>query len=133
MPVERISQAFKDISASFLTNPINNDLIANINETAIARSIRNLVFTIPGEKPFQPLVGSNVSNLLFENLDNLTAESIRDEIEHTIGSYEPRVRLTAVEVIANEIEHSFDVTIRYDIIGIDVPQQELTFALESTR
>jgi|TARA_B100000959_G_C14781351_1_gene541662 phage baseplate assembly protein W len=133
MPVERISQAFKDISASFLTNPINNDLIDNKNETAIARSIRNLVYTIPGEKPFQPLVGSNVSNLLFESLDRLTSSSIRDEIEYTITSYEPRVRLTKVDVLANEIEHSFDVTIRYNIVGIDVPQQTLTFALESTR
>ncbi len=133
MPVERISQAFKDISASFLTNPINNDLIDNKNETAIARSIRNLVYTIPGEKPFQPLVGSNVSNLLFESLDRLTSSSIRDEIEYTITSYEPRVRLTKVSVLANEIEHSFDVTIRYNIVGIDVPQQTLTFALESTR
>ncbi len=133
MPVERISQAFKDISASFLTNPINNDLIDNKNETAIARSIRNLVYTIPGEKPFQPLVGSNVSNLLFESLDRLTSSSIKDEIEYTITSYEPRVRLTKVDVLANEIEHSFDVTIRYNIVGIDVPQQTLTFALESTR
>ncbi len=133
MPVERISQAFKDISASFLTNPINNDLIDNKNETAIARSIRNLVYTIPGEKPFQPLVGSNVSNLLFESLDRLTSSSIKDEIEYTITSYEPRVRLTKVSVLANEIEHSFDVTIRYNIVGIDVPQQTLTFALESTR
>ena len=133
MPVERISQAFKDISASFLTNPINNDLIANINETAIARSIRNLVFTIPGEKPFQPTVGSNVSNLLFENLDSLTASSIKSEIEDTINSFEPRVSLTRVEVLANEVEHSFDVIIRYNIIGIDVTQQELSFVLESTR
>ena len=61
MPVERISQGFKDISASFLVNSLNYDLIALKNENAIARSIRNLVFTIPGEKPFQPTVGSNVS------------------------------------------------------------------------
>ena len=133
MPVERISQGFKDISASFLVNSLNYDLIALKNENAIARSIRNLVFTIPGEKPFQPTVGSNVSNLLFENLDNLTASSIKSEIEDTINSFEPRVSLTRVEVLANEVEHSFDVIIRYNIIGIDVPQQELSFVLESTR
>ena len=133
MPVERISQGFKDISASFLVNSVNYDLIALKNENAIARSIRNLVFTIPGEKPFQPTVGSNVSNLLFENLDSLTASSIKSEIEDTINSFEPRVSLTRVEVLANEVEDSFDVIIRYIIIGIDVPQQELSFVLESTR
>ena len=73
MPVQRVSQGFKDISASFKINPLNLDLIALRNENAIARSIRNLVFTLPGEKPFQPNVGCNVTKLLFENLDRLTA------------------------------------------------------------
>jgi len=133
MPVERISQGFKDISAAFQVNPINSDLIALKNENAIARSIRNLILTITGERPFQPSLGSNVSNLLFENLDYLTASSIRSQIENTINNFEPRVRLKRVNVIANENEHAFDVSINYFIVGIDVPQQELTFALQSTR
>jgi len=133
MPVERISQGFKDISAAFQVNPINSDLIALKNENAIARSIRNLILTITGERPFQPSLGSNVSNLLFENLDYLTASSIKSQIENTINNFEPRVRLKKVNVKANENEHAFDVSINYFIVGIDVPQQELTFALQSTR
>ena len=69
MPLERVSQAFKDISATFQTNPLNDDLIAIKNETAIARSIRNIVFTLPGEKFFDEDFGSDVSRLLFENID----------------------------------------------------------------
>ena len=54
MPLERVSRSFKDISASFQINPLNNDIVALKNENAIARSVRNIVFTTPGEKFFQP-------------------------------------------------------------------------------
>jgi phage baseplate assembly protein W len=133
VPVQRISKAFKDVSATFQVNPINSDVIILRNENAIARSIRNLVFTIPGEKPFEPTIGSNVTNLLFENLDFLTASSIRSEIENTINNFEPRVRLREVEVNPNFDNNAFDVVIRYDIIGIDVAPQQLSFALQPTR
>jgi phage baseplate assembly protein W len=133
VPIERVSQGFKDISASFQINPINDDLIAIKNEVSIARAIRNLIFTVPGDKPFQPEVGSNVDNLLFDNMDELTAASIRSEIEYTINNFEPRVELNEVIVEPNYDDNEFNVTIKYYIVGIDVPQQELAFALQLTR
>tara|TARA_E500000178_G_scaffold356718_1_gene437894 strand:+ start:3964 stop:4365 length:402 start_codon:yes stop_codon:yes gene_type:complete len=133
VPARRISQGFKDISATFQINPLNDDLIAIQNANAISRSVRNLVFTLPGEKPFQPNVGSNVSRLLFENLDLLTADSIKREIENTINNYEPRVELNEVIVDPNYDENAFDVVIKYYITGIDVPEQQLSFVLQLTR
>ena len=81
MPLERVSQGFKDLSASFQSNPLNSDLIAIKNETAISRSIRNIVFTLPGEKFFNEDFGSNVSRSLFENIDSISANLIEDEIK----------------------------------------------------
>ena len=133
MPLERVSQGFKDISATFKINPLNKDLIAIKNENAIARSVRNLIFTYPGDKPFQPNIGCRVTDMLFDNFDNLTAASIKSEIENTINSYEPRVKLNIVEVTANLETHEFDVLINYYIIGVDIPAQELTFILVPTR
>ena len=91
MPVERVSRGFKDISMTFQANPLNNDLIAIKNENAIARSIRNIVFTLPGEKYFNPNFGSKISKVLFENIDDITASVIVDEIKESIRNYEPRV------------------------------------------
>ena len=133
VPVQRVSQGFKDVSASFKINPVNLDLIVVRNENAIARSIRNLIFTIPGEKPFQPSVGCEVTNLLFENLDRLTASSIQSQIEYTINRFEPRAGLRSVTVNPNFDANIFEVTVRYDIIGLDVAQQQLSFALQPTR
>ena len=133
MPVQRLSKGFKDLSASFQTNPLSNDLIALKNESAIARSVRNLVLTIQGERPFQPVLGTGVSRLLFENMDKLTASAIRSEIRTTIENYEPRVEINEIIVEPNPECNAMDVTLQYFIIGIDVPEQELTFALEPTR
>ena len=133
MPVQRLSRGFKDISASFQTNPLSNDLIQLKNESAIARSVRNLVLTIQGERPFQPVLGTGVSRLLFENMDKLTASAIRSELRTTIENYEPRVEINEIIVEADFERNAFDVTLQYFIIGMDVPEQELTFALEPTR
>ena len=133
MPTERISKGFKDISMSFKINPVNNDLIAVKNETAIARSVRNLILTQPGERFFNQNLGSKVSRTLFDNMDDLTAVVLKDEIENTINNYEPRVDLIGVDVNPNYDNNEFNVTIRYYIVGIDVLPQQLTFALQPTR
>ena len=133
MPVQRLSKGFLDLSASFQTNPLSNDLISLKNESAIARSVRNLVLTIQGERPFQPVLGTGVSRLLFENMDKLTASAIRSEVRTTIENYEPRVEIDEIIVEPDYEGNAMNVTLQYFIIGIDAPEQELTFALEPTR
>ena len=133
MPVQRRSKGFLDLSASFQSSPLSSDLLVLKNENAIARSGRNLVLTIQGERPFAPILGSNVNNLLFENIDKLTAAAIRTEIRNTIENYEPRVEINEIIVDPNYDNNEFNVTVQYYIVGIDVPEQELTFALQPTR
>ena len=133
MPVQRVSQGFKDISMSFGSNPLTDDLIALKNANAISRSVRNIVMTLPGEKPFAPNFGSRVSALLFENMDEITSSLIVDEIRTSIDNYEPRVELQSVDVFPDFEGNSYEVTVIYDIIGADIPPQQLQFALEATR
>ena len=132
MPLQRISQGFKDISMTFQRNPLTSDLIALKNTNAITRSVRNIIFTYPGEKPFDPEFGSQVSRMLFESIGPLNAIKIKREIRYSIDRYEPRVLLTKVEVIPDYDGNAFDVQIVYNIIGIDVPSQQLEFVLQST-
>lgn len=133
MPLERVSQGFKDISMTFQNNPLNSDLIVLKNETAIARSIRNIVFTLPGEKFFNPNFGSRVSRSLFENVDEISASNIRDEIATSIVNFEPRVELKNIEVFPDYDNNSFSVVIIYNIVGINSPSQQLQFILQPTR
>jgi len=133
VPLERVSQGFKDVSMTFQINPLNQDLIVLKNETAIARSIRNIVFTVPGEKFFQENFGSRISESLFENIDEVSALEIKDEITESINRFEPRVRLISVDAIPDYQGNAFNVLIVYEIIGIDTPAQQLEFVLQSTR
>ena len=133
MPLERVSQGFKDISMSFQSNPLNDDLIGLKNENAIARSVKNIVFTVPGEKFFNPRFGSDISEVLFENINEISASAIEDQIKLSINNYEPRVELIDVKAIPNYDNNQFDTVITYKIIGIDIPPQELQFVLQPTR
>ena len=133
MPLERVTQKYKDVSMSFKSNPLNDDLIGLKNESAIARSIRNIVFTLPGEKFFDPNFGSDISQSLFENIDEISAVAIREEIEYSIKTYEPRVNLLEVESIPNFDNNEYNVVITYEIIGADVDAQQLEFVLLPSR
>ena len=133
MPQQRVKRKFKDISMSFETNPLNDDLVSLSDTSAIARSIRNIVFTSPGEKFFNPDFGSRVSESLFENVDNVSALAIKDEIKSSIINFEQRVNLLDKIVIPNPDDNEMAVTIEYEIVGIDIPPQQLEFVLLPTR
>ena len=133
MPIQRISQGFKDISMTFQSNPLTRDLIVLKNENAIARSVKNIVFTVPGEKPFNPNFGSRITASLFENIDDITASQIETELRDSIGRFEPRVSITSLDVTANIDGNGFDVVLVYDIIGAEVLPQQLEFVLLPTR
>lgn len=133
MPVERISKGFKDISMTFKVNPLNNDIITLKNETSIARSVRNLVMTANGEVPYNDTLGSGTSRILFDSMDPLTSDKIIVDIRRTIETYEPRVSLIKVDAEPNYDNNTYNIRIAYRIIGIDVPAQQLNFALKSAR
>ena len=136
MPLERVNSGFKDLSMSFQANPLTKDLIALKNQNAIARSLKNIVFTLPGEKFFNPDFGSRITASLFENINDVTASIIVDEIISSIERFEPRVELLqpdGVRAFPNYDNNTFDVIIGYTIIGTDVPAQQLEFVLESNR
>jgi phage baseplate assembly protein W len=133
MAVTRISRSFKDISLSFDPHPVTKDLPILKNQSAIIRSIRNLVETIPNERFFNPSLGSDVRSSLFEFVDFATASVIRDQIINTISNYEPRVTDVDIEVDPRPDTNEFEVTVIFDIIGQEVPTQQFSFILEATR
>jgi len=133
MAVTRISRSFKDISFSFEPHPVTKDLPVLINERAISRSVRNLVETIPTERFFNSLLGTDVRRSLFEFVDYGSASVIEDQIKTTINNFENRVDNVQVEVEPRPDNNEFEVTIIFDIIGQDFPTQQFSFLLEATR
>ena len=133
MAIERISRSFKDISLSFDPHPVTKDLQVLKNERAIIKSVRNIVQTIPTERFFNSLFGSDVRSSLFEFVDYGTASIIESQIITSIENFEPRVNNIEVEVLPLPDSNEFEVSVTFDIIGQEFPTQQFTFLLEATR
>ena len=133
MAITRISRSFKDISLSFEPHPVTKDLPILKNERAITRSVRNIVETIPTEKFFNSLFGSDVYRSLFDLVDFGTASIIQEQIKTALNNFERRINNVKVEVEPRPDDNNFEVTVIFDIIGQDFPRQEFSFILEATR
>ena len=127
------SRAFKDINLSFKRHPVTNDVVAIRNEDAIKRSVRNIIFTILGEKPFSPNFGSVISEAMFDLNTSLSEIKISDEISSSLLTYEPRIDNTNVNVTISPDTHEINCTVQYDIVGIPSPTQEVDVLLFPAR
>ena len=133
MAKPRKSKAFKDISLSFDPHPVTKDLPIIANERAIVRSVRNLVETIPTERFFDSNLGTNIRELLFENMSASSVMIIEDMVRSTIRNYEPRVGDIGVEVDAIPDSNTLNVKVLFEIVGLEAPLQSFDFILEPTR
>ncbi len=133
MAIQRKSRAFKDISLSFTPHPVTKDLPILANERAITRSVRNLVETIPTERFFDSSIGTDIRDSLFENFERSTVMIIEDQVREVLDNFEPRVSDVGIKVDADPDSNEFEVTVFFEIVGLDVPQQSFTFLLEPTR
>ena len=127
------SRAFKDINLSFKRHPVRNDVVTIRNEDAIKRSVRNIIFTILGEKPFNPLFGSTINNSLFELDTQFDAVRIQEEINSVLLNYEPRISNVDVNVTIAPDTNEMNCTVQYDITGIPTPTQEVDVLLFPAR
>ena len=133
MAINRKSRAFKDISLSFSPHPVTKDLPVLTNERAIVRSVRNLVETIPTERFFNSILGTDIRDTLFGNYDRAEVMMIEDQIRETLGNFEPRVSNVGATVKARPDDNNLDITVFFDINGLDIPTQSFSFILEPTR
>ena len=127
------SRAFKDINLSFKRHPVTNDVVTIRNEDAIKRSVRNIIFTILGEKPFEPNFGSVINESLFDLNTNLGEMQVSDEIRSSLLIYEPRISNVDVNVTISPDTNEMNCTVQYDITGIPTPTQEVDVLLFPAR
>ena len=127
------SKAFKDINLSFKRHPVTNDVVTIRDEDAIKRSVKNIIFTILGEKPFEPNFGSVINESLFDLNTNLNEIRISDEIKQSLLNYEPRIDNIEVTVSIYPDSNEMNCTVQYDIVGIPAPTQEVDVLLFPAR
>ena len=127
------SRAFKDINLSFKRHPVTNDVVVIRDEDAIKRSVKNIIFTILGEKPFEPNFGSVISESLFDLSTSLNEIRVSDEIKQSLLNFEPRIDDIKVDVSIYPESNELNCTEQYDIVGITAPPQEVEVLLFPAR
>ena len=127
------SRAFKDINLSFKRHPVTNDVVAIRDEDAIKRSVKNIIFTILGEKPFEPLFGSVINDALFDLSTNLSQVAVADEITSSLLNHEPRIADIDVTVTVAPDTNEMNCTVQYSIVGIPAPTQTVDVLLFPAR
>jgi len=125
----KVSRSFKDLSFNFSKNPITNDVVILKNEEAIKQSVKNLVLTKIGERPFNPYLGTDTTSYLFELSSSISANSLIEEIEKVLNENEPRIRLVKIDVYIEDDRNDYEVYIEYDIIGLPEEVQSISFIL----
>ena len=133
MPLEQVSRGFRDISLSFKRHPVTNDIVSLKNEDAIKRSVVNLIRTKIGERFFNSILGSRVEDYFFELANDIIVTPLQDEIRNVLNNFEPRVITRDVIVEIYPDSNELDVSIVYDIVGLSLPTQYITFILQPTR
>jgi phage baseplate assembly protein W len=107
----------RDFMTNFNKHPETDQLIALTNSEAVKRSVRNLILTQRGERFFQPNIGSNIQNILFEPISDYTSDVLKELIIETIKNHEPRAISTDVIIRADEAKNSYNVSIFFYIIN----------------
>ena len=119
--VSQVIRKYKDLDLSFNMHPVKKDVNKHVDDMAVINSVKNLISTSRYERPFQPLLGSGVRNLLFEQMDDVTASVLKREIVQTLENFEPRVIVQEVSVSPNYENNSFNVGMTFLIINRTEP------------
>ena len=127
------SRVFKDINLSFKRHPVTNDVVAIRDEDAIKRSVKNIIFTIIGEKPFEPTFGSVINDSLFELNTSLNEIAVSDAIQSALLNFEPRIDNIVATVTVAPDSNEMNATVQYDITGIPAPTQSVQVLLFPAR
>jgi len=123
---------FSDIDLTFIANPVTGDLSKKYDENAVKQSIKNLVMTRNYERPFNSSIGSQIYNVLFEPITNITPNLVKQIIQNTINTFEPRAKLIDISVLLTPDSNSLYVTIVFAIINTVTPIT-MSLTLERTR
>ena len=124
---KRVNRQYKDLDLDFGLNSVTKDVNKLTDAEAVKRSVRNLINTNHYERFFRPELGSGLRGLLFEPVNEITTQFIKQKIIELLNFHEPRIRLTSVNVRNQMDSNSYSVRIAFIIIGTQTPVEVETF------
>jgi phage baseplate assembly protein W len=109
-----MAAVYKDLPLDLTIHPVTGDVRPVTDAVAVKRALKNLLLTQPGERPFNPKFGSDITSKLFNTIDVYNKRALEDQIYNTIIKFEPRVQVLKIEVDESQLEdNGLSVTIEY--------------------
>jgi phage baseplate assembly protein W len=113
-----VARTYRDLDLNFGIHPIRKDINTHKGEYAVINSIKNIIQTNHYEVPFEPEFGSNIRKLLFEPMDAVTSNLLEREISETVRNFEPRARVSFINVKADYEKSGYLIEMTFDIISL---------------
>jgi phage baseplate assembly protein W len=119
--INRVVRRYTDLNLLFTPHPHSKDILTRKNTDAVKASIQNLILTKNYERPFHPEIGSQVNNLMFENVMPSTISAIEKSIKDTISKFEPRAKILRVNILDNFDNNAIDIEVLFTINNVTEP------------
>lgn len=125
--------SYSDVDFSFRVIPSSGNLALKRDEEAIKQSVVNILSTNKGERPFLPYFGADIRSYLFENFDSVSATLVEEQIVSALTNYEPRVRVTNVNITPRPDNNALRISLEFDIISPREVSTSVNFVVERLR
>ena len=117
----RQKEIYSDIDLAFLSHPITGKLSRKINREAVKQSVKSLIMTDFYERPFKPLIGCGIRQLLFENFHPAIVQEMKLAISEVIENYEPRAELISVDVDVRPDANAMSISVVFYVVNDTAP------------
>ena len=121
------SRTYKDLAYSFFANPMSGDVGKKIGANAVKSAIVSILKTNHNERMFQPEFGSNIRALLFEQMNPITEQRMKTEVENAIRNHEPRAEVLGITITGQEEQNRYLVSILFNVSSEAEPQKLETY------
>ena len=111
-----------------------NDFAMTKNSLQQAKhNLKNLLLTFPGERVHQPLFGSKLRALCFEQIDDNLPTRIEEEIRRSVGDWLPYINIIEVATLTEEGDKSkIFVNIKYSTVLNSQSLEQITLDVSYT-
>ena len=121
------TRTYKDFAYSFFANPMSGDVGKKTGVSAVKSAIVSILKTNHNERMFQPEFGSNIRALLFEQMNPITEQRIKTEVENAVRNHEPRAEILGITVESQEEQNRYLVSILFNVTSEAEPQKLETY------
>ena len=119
------NRTYKDMAYSMFANPMSGDIGKKTGASAVKGALVSILKTNFGERLFAPEFGTGIRGLLFEQMNPITEQRLKKEVESALARHEPRAEVLGISVKAQEEQNRYEISVVFNVAS-EAETQKLT-------